>query len=101
MKRSLGFIFALLFLLTALGCNPKSVNDGIVKGTISRSCTGTFFVVNDHTFNICNIEAVEGIKENTEVSLRYEEISDCDNNNLILCMLYLEFDAWVEVSNVL
>ncbi len=97
MKTSFYIATALLISLAILSSCERVSG---VKGEIVKNCTGSYLKIEDTNLRICNSKLVADLPDGSLVKASYKEPKICKADEEIVCMMYYEYDADIEITKV-
>ena len=94
--KSFVFSFLVILLVTVPGCCKSK------SATIVRDCTGTYLRISEKDYRVCNFEKVANYLNGEEVVVTFNKTCSCTGpaNDQIQCMMYHEFESWIEVTKI-
>lgn len=88
-------IVGLLFIGALAACSKQNEAAIIIK-----DCTGSYINQNDKDYLICNDEIVDDFDSGTEVSVSFEKVDNCENENDFVCLMYHENEGVIEITKI-
>ena len=90
-------ILIVICMLTFSAC--KKENKSV---TVIRDCTGTYLRFHDKDYRVCNLEKVESISNNENITASFKKIIKCKGsaNEGTVCLLLHENEGWIEVIDI-
>ncbi|RLD43551.1 MAG: hypothetical protein DRI86_09740 [Bacteroidetes bacterium] len=91
-------IILVLFTLTFFVSSCEKVSN--VEVTVIKDCTGSYLRYEGKDFQICNIETVKNIQNETVIKASFKKVKECKSDTLAVCMMYHENEGWIEVAEI-
>jgi hypothetical protein len=91
-------IITTVSLITLFACGRK-INRTV---TVERNCTGTYLLLNEKKYKVCNTEKVEQFHDGETVRATFTKLKECDGsgNNGIFCEMAFPFECWIEIVKI-
>lgn len=77
-------------------CKKKTEKNALVI----KDCTGSYVLINDKDYLICNSELIDNIESGTKLSITYQKAEDCDVLSPTLCELYHKNEGTIEITKI-
>lgn len=88
-----------ILVVLALLVFATSCKKNVEGAEVVRDCTGTYLRIENEDLKVCNSEILDGYLEGEKVNAKYKKVQDCADEGAV-CMLYHEYSASIEISNV-
>lgn len=90
------FFLLVFFSLAVSGCCKTK------RATVVRDCTGTYLRIGEKDYRVCNTEKTADYQDGEEVAASFKETRSCTGpaNDQIQCMMYHEYESWIEVKKI-
>jgi hypothetical protein len=96
-KRNLEQICSLMMIICLNACQSTQY----AVGTIASDCSGTYVIIKDKHYNICNWELVDEKEDGDKFRFKYESINSClAYDTTFHCMLYHENEGWIVIKKI-
>jgi hypothetical protein len=97
MKNILNFFIAFI-IITSAACQKENKFAMIVI----RDCTGTYLQHDGKDYRVCNLEKVQNFVDGAKVTASYKRLNECrgEGINQIVCLMYHQHEAWIEVTTI-
>ncbi len=87
-----------LFLLTLL---MTSCSKSFSRGTINRDCTGTYLMLNNKDYLICNPSIADSYENDSSIKVKFKSKTSCSSNSTgMICALYHKNYGLVEITEI-
>jgi len=98
MKKLQFFTFIALSLLLV----PSCVKESFKKGMVQKECYGSFILIGEKRYHVCNIESLDGFDNFQEVRVTFKHLHECHGKatTVTLCRPNFTDDGWIEIKSI-
>lgn len=84
-----------IFLLSFNSCQKEKDQEALVF----RNCTGTYVLINNQNYKVCNANFLAKINDNTTLFISYKCIDYCTDDNPE-CLMLFPFESYINIKDM-